>query len=172
MLSVPVVAELWQFGCCGTPFTVGDEVEWTLRFGEPFDWLNEETIVTTLDGRAEAFEERFTVLRSGGLTAFWEGSGKSHGAVQVRGLLREDHHGAVPDNLPETMGTVEEVSTIIGQFESADGTSWKPLPHTATLRPRRSMWDTVPTGPRTRHGDKQRHVGEFAILARLAIGDP
>jgi S-formylglutathione hydrolase FrmB len=80
-------------------------------------------IVTTLDARAEAFEERYTVLRSGGLTAYWEGSGKPRGAVQVRGLLREDHHGSVPDNLPATTGTIEDVWTIVGEWESPEVTS-------------------------------------------------
>jgi hypothetical protein len=68
----PVYVAGWQLECCGTPFAVGDEVEWTLMLSThsslPAD------VLTRVTGEVEPVvsdEERSGyIVRSGGLHAW------------------------------------------------------------------------------------------------------
>lgn len=56
VVSVLVWVQGWQMQCCGDPFTVGDEVEWTLDADPDTDWL-EAALGTDLASRIAYAED-------------------------------------------------------------------------------------------------------------------
>jgi hypothetical protein len=74
----PVFLQDWQIECCGSPFSVGDEVAWTLGLYDSVEPLPDEYFVTLEVDPAN-------VAQAGGLTAAWDGRGGRQGDNKFEG---------------------------------------------------------------------------------------
>ncbi|MEV0171067.1 DUF6578 domain-containing protein [Streptomyces sp. NPDC050803] len=136
-----VFYENWQMECCGTPFTVGDEVSWPLRFHAADGyfgggWYDQLTKVTGEVADVPTEDGAVRVLRdeNGLVLALHEDpvdvlSDEDRNAerpgdwIRLVGLLKVETHGA---RLPETRGRVRAVQLLTQGFaESAD--AWRPV---------------------------------------------
>ena len=133
-----VFYEGWQMECCGTPFTVGEEVSWQLLFTDADGvlgggWYEELSKIVgpveeDLPGDADG---SVRVLRDeSGLTVALSGeSGADVGAgdwIRLVGLLAVETHGG---QWPETRGRVRAVRVVTQEYaETAPGSrSWEPV---------------------------------------------
>jgi hypothetical protein len=136
MPNWPVYVEGWQLECCGAPFAVGDEVEWTLML-TPDPSLPAELLVD-FSGNVEqtASDEKRSgcIVRSGELRAWVEGTGVTDHDFHMRGLLVEEHHGATPDGVPFTRGAVRRIQMVTRPYIPAGERGWIPKPAEAELR--------------------------------------
>ncbi len=137
----PVMVESWQLECCGHPPTVGDDIAWTLNLINPGDVAEPEDFLSTLAVEAEPHGQPEhdaypTLIRHRGLTAYWRAPRSTRGRTRVRGLLLEDHHIDVPDDMPATYGTVRQVRVVTQTHELRQGgdQGWFPVPGTVRTR--------------------------------------
>jgi hypothetical protein len=116
---------LWQYQCCGTPFRVGDSVTWTLGLIAPSETWHRTDWAVSFDEEVDAHG----IVRSGGLVAAWS----ARSGPAWHGVLYEDHHGDLPDELPATAGVVERIF-VVAQDYSLGEESWMPVPGTIEMR--------------------------------------
>lgn len=106
----PVYHEGWQFGCCGTPFGVGDHVAWYLALRS--DLPGFEAVEVTLDGASVArvhvsgAGREEVELHAGGVRAWWDGP-----AGVRRGVLTEELHDR-PSADVATEGVVRRIRRV------------------------------------------------------------
>ncbi|MCT9144771.1 DUF6578 domain-containing protein [Streptomyces violarus] len=134
----------WQMECCGTPFSVGDEVSWPLLLLDADDmygggWHDQLTKVAGpveyVGGvRVVREETGLTVALGGGPDAEDEPGPEPRGRTRSVGLLSVERHGAT---WPQVAGRVRAVQVLSqGYAESAPGSrSWEPVPGERSLRP-------------------------------------
>jgi len=126
----PVYVDGWQLECCGDPFAVGDEVEWTLTLvpGHP---MRQELLVD-FSGEVEApasdYERSGYVVRSGGVRVFVEDATAVDRRFETRGLISEEHHGGIPDAVPPTRGRVRRIQLVTTLYVRAADRTWTPKP--------------------------------------------
>jgi len=121
----------WQMECCGTPFSVGDEVSWPLLLDDGYDdWTNElskiagpvEVLRDEEDGedgegdggviRALRTDDGVTAALNGDLA---DGSGLDPDQwVRRVGLLTVERHSA---EWPETVGRVRAIHLVHQVYE-------------------------------------------------------
>jgi Family of unknown function (DUF6578) len=165
-----VYVDDWQLECCGDPFAVGDEVAWTLvlsdrhslppEFETDFDGA---VVGTVSDGVITG-----SVARVGSLYAFVEDAQSADGRLRVRGLLKEDHHGAIPGEIPRTHGTVRQIQVVTRPYVRVGTRSWFPRGDEVELRdvarsPER--FDTAEVQPGLQ-------MSETGLLVELDVDDP
>ncbi|PKT72364.1 hypothetical protein CW362_13900 [Streptomyces populi] len=136
----------WQMECCGTPFSVGDEVTWPLLLDEGGETLGggwsgaiAEITATAEHVRDDGAEMRVLRADDGLVVALsadpgdgaasdgdgtWPGPGRR---VTRSGLLTVERHGA---RWPETTGTVRTIHLVRQDFaEIAPGSRTRePVP--------------------------------------------
>jgi hypothetical protein len=111
---VPVVVLVWvsgwQMQCCGEPFAVGDEIEWTLDDGLDVEWL-EAALGADLAHRIGYAEEHHGRLP--------EGSPVTSGTV----LGIKTAHGRFAPAIPDVDGTLYPVpgSEVLAEVDRVDG---------------------------------------------------
>lgn len=161
-----VFYEDWQMECCGTPFSVGDEVGWPLLLSErePLggSWHDQLTKVV---GPVES-----GVLRdeNGLVVAVPRRTGDR---VRLVGLLTVETHGA---ELPETRGRVRAVQVLTQGYarpEAGDG-PWEPVPGERWLEAVESCpkWFGDEDAGKGPDGRARRHRGAGAV-ATLEVPD-
>lgn len=127
MAVLPVFVEDWQHECCGDDFAVGDTVAWRLLLiGDPdgsWGWPDELLSEFHPTGRRE-FDGGEIVTVSGGLQIAVDPSAGA-GAV-VRGSLREEHHGGVPEDVRPVEGVVRRLR-VVRQQHRRRGREWSPV---------------------------------------------
>lgn len=183
-----VMYDSWQMECCGTPFSVGDDVAWPLALYEradlgaaAADW---EPFFSRLDGSAEALAEpdddeddgeefpAATVVRVPGLVALWsrggEGAPERPVPAKVTGLLSAETHVGGGPPVP---GVVRALRVVTLTYASTPGDSrmYEPVPGEMTLR----EVDTCPKwfadeGTGRGHG---AHRSETGVLVTLETPD-
>ncbi|CAM5625259.1 DUF6578 domain-containing protein [Streptomyces canus] len=127
----------WQMECCGTPFSVGEEVRWPLLFHAADDilgggWRDQ---LTELEGPVEQGGER--VLRDRNGLVVGVGVGESAAAPgdsdRLVGLLTVETHGG---RLPEVRGRGRCVQVVTQEYRETEPGSrtWEPLPGRRSLR--------------------------------------
>lgn len=131
----PVYVDGWQLQCCGSPFAVGDNVEWTLMLSS--DRTLPSKLVVEFSGTVEhaASDEDLSgyVVGSGELHAWVEGA-QAEREFEARGALREDHHGGIPGGVPPTRGTVRRIQMVTRPYVRADERMWIPKSGEVELR--------------------------------------
>jgi hypothetical protein len=161
----------WQMECCGTPFSVGDEVSWPLLLMDSDDvlgggWYDE---LSKLSSLAEVVRDEdggvITTLRTDdGLTAALNedpvvrSDTDSEQWIRMVGLLTVQRHGG---EWPETTGTVRSIHVVHQEFA-------EPSPGSHTLEP-------VPASRRLQSVDScPKWFGErpSGVLAELDVPDP
>jgi hypothetical protein len=127
----------WQMECCGTPFSVGDEVSWQLLLvpgEEPASRLTGPAghVAGATDGIRVVQEAGLTVALSEDPEPRPAGSRPADpGPVRRSGLLSVETHGGA---WPEVTGRVRSLHIVVQDLaRGADGT-WEPVPGTRTLR--------------------------------------
>ncbi|HLL34529.1 MAG TPA: DUF6578 domain-containing protein [Streptomyces sp.] len=137
----------WQMECCGTPFSVGDEVSWQLLLvpgEEPASRLTGPAVhvADATDGIRVVQEAGLTVALSEDPEPRPAGSGPAEprpvgsgpadpGTARRSGLLSVETHGGA---WPEVTGRVRSLHIVVQDLaRGADGT-WEPVPGTRTLR--------------------------------------
>jgi hypothetical protein len=138
-----VVYEDWQMECCGTPFSVGDEVSWPLLL------LDADTVfgggwhdqLTKVAGPVEDVggvrimreETGLTIALGGDPDADEDRRPKPGDWARSVGLLSVERHGA---RWPQVSGRVRAVQVLIQAYaESAPGSrSWGPVGGKRRLR--------------------------------------
>ena len=140
-----VFYESWQMECCGTPFSVGDEVAWPLLLPCEGDalgggWSDE---LSTIVGQVERVRDEEGVIRvlraDDGLTAALNGDPEDESAaddgasIRRVGLLTVERHSG---EWPETTGHVRAIRLVTqGYAETAPGSlSWTPVPGEGSFR--------------------------------------
>ncbi|OSZ59169.1 hypothetical protein OQI_17725 [Streptomyces pharetrae CZA14] len=121
----------WQMECCGTPFSVGDEVGWQLLL------VPGEEPASTITGPAEhvaGADQGIRVVRDAGLTVALSEDPRpapaEPGPARRCGLLAVETHGS---RWPEVTGRVRAIHLVVDDLaQGADGT-WEPVPGTRTL---------------------------------------
>ncbi|CAM5525688.1 DUF6578 domain-containing protein [Streptomyces purpurascens] len=123
----------WQMECCGTPFSVGDEVSWPLLLLDADDvygggWHDQ---LTKVAGPVEQVGGVRVVREETGLTVAL--GGEPGGWIRSVGLLSVERHGA---SWPQVAGRVRAVQVLSqGYAESPPGSrSWEPVPGERGLR--------------------------------------
>ncbi|MEU0024257.1 DUF6578 domain-containing protein [Streptomyces sp. NPDC006335] len=125
----------WQMECCGTPFSVGDEVGWPLLFQDAGDvlgggWRDQ---LTELVGPVEQGAGRVLRDGSGLVVGVGETVAASGGSAPLVGLLTVETHGG---RLPEIRGRVRCVQVVTQEYaETGPGSrTWEPVPGRRSLR--------------------------------------
>ncbi|MGX1565330.1 DUF6578 domain-containing protein [Streptomyces sp. NPDC055506] len=123
----------WQMECCGTPFSVGDEVNWPLLLLDADDaygggWHDQ---LTEVAGPVEHVGGVRVVREETGLTVAL--GGEPQGWIRSVGLLSVERHGA---SWPQVTGRVRAVHVVTqGYAETPPGSrSWEPVPGERRLR--------------------------------------
>ena len=168
----------WRIECCGEPPALGDGVAWSLVFTEradahanapPSDGLVRiEATARPLGAWPGATLGRFaTYLDGPSFTFCWEASRAVAGAVALAGFVREDHHGAAPEDAPLTCGVVREIWVEERRFVEAPPGSrtWRLAPEppryrAAATSPKRFR-DLGPAG--------EGHAAETGVLVTLDV---
>jgi hypothetical protein len=132
----PVVVSEWQHECCGEAFAVGDEVCWKLAVLDAGHSVGLRDELVTIAGHVirvahtgQGDPTAVVELDLGGVVD-WSGAERVGTRVEVRGLLAQEHHGGVPDDLPATRGVVRRIRVITRPY----GASGEPLAAPAELR--------------------------------------
>ncbi|MGP4001643.1 DUF6578 domain-containing protein [Streptomyces sp. 8N706] len=163
----------WEMECCGTPFSVGDDVEWIVQLEPPADltpgvwedcFTEVEGVLAPLSGEGE---EEGAVLRAGGLTALWVVPPPYPSRARLSGLLSVSEHGPEPEEVPPTAGRVRGIQVVTQGFrESAPGSrTYVPVPGERWLRPE-------PTCPKWfgSFGEEERMTPGGAVFQRQETG--
>jgi Family of unknown function (DUF6578) len=135
-LRVLVFVEDWQIECCGVPPAVGDEVEWGLILdGRPPGVAADPEAEIVLDGVASPHPLGGARFDAGGLHAWWRNPDGS-GPVSATGELTEDHHGALPEDVPRTVGRITRVRIVTRHWVPVPGEqrSWQRGPGMSRYR--------------------------------------
>ncbi|MYT05406.1 MULTISPECIES: DUF6578 domain-containing protein [Streptomyces] len=125
----------WQMECCGTPFSVGEEVGWPLLFRAADDVLGGgwDHHLTELAGPVEQGAVR--VLRDGDglVVGVAEGVPVPEDSHRFVGLLTVETHGG---RLPEVRGQVRRVQVVTQEYGRTEPGSrtWEPVPGRRSLR--------------------------------------
>lgn len=126
-----VFYEDWQMECCGTPFSVGDEVSWPLLLSDGDSvlgggWHDQLTkVVGPVEGG---------VLRdeNGLVVAVRQRAERPGDSIRVVGMLMVETHGA---DVPEVRGRVRAVQVLTqGYVRPPDSDAWWPVPTQRWLR--------------------------------------
>jgi Family of unknown function (DUF6578) len=164
-----VYVDDWQLECCGDPFAVGDQVAWTLMVS--VDHSLPPEFLIEFDGEVEGTVSDGVisgcVARSGGVHAFVEDAQDAVGRIRVRGLLYEDHHVGIPDQIPRTRGTVRRIQVVTRPYVRIDGRSWFPRGDEVELR-------DVARSPDRFEGEAVRadlRMDETGLLVTLEVED-
>ncbi|MEU1196691.1 DUF6578 domain-containing protein [Streptomyces sp. NPDC005813] len=166
----------WQMECCGTPFSVDDEVSWPLLLLSSDEvlgggWYEElsklsgpvET-VTDHDGDGGGNEDEeggvvATLRGDDGLTAALSGEPPDEPGQWIRavGMLTVERHGGL---WPETAGTVRAIRVVRQEFAETDPGSrtLEPVPQSRSL-------ETADSSP------KWFGEGRCGVLAELEVPD-
>ncbi|MFJ8779143.1 DUF6578 domain-containing protein [Streptomyces sp. NPDC102476] len=145
----------WQMECCGTPFSVGDEVAWPLLLRAEADvlgggWRGQ---LTELAGPVEQGAERVLRDRDGLVVGVGEIAAAPGGTDRLVGLLTVETHGG---RLPEVCGRVRCVQVVTQEYgETEPGSrTWEPLPGRRSLRSvdASPKWFAGGGGPRSEAG--------------------
>ncbi|KOU57516.1 hypothetical protein ADK57_38670 [Streptomyces sp. MMG1533] len=159
----------WQMECCGTPFSLGDEVSWPLLLSDADEvlgggWHDQLTKIVgpveDVPGEEEEGASRVVREDTGLVVALQEhpvhlvppeGPGAVRPGDRIRsvGLLTVQTHGA---ELPEVRGRVRAIQVLTQGFaepESGSEAAWEPVPGERWLR-------SVDRCPKWFTGDRSR----------------
>ncbi|MGX5182169.1 DUF6578 domain-containing protein [Streptomyces avermitilis] len=144
-----VYYEDWQMECCGTPFSVGDEVSWPLLLMDADDVLagDWERELSRIVGSVEAVRDEYggvlRTLRTGppagpGLTAALnadavdESGAEPAEPIRRVGLLTVERHGG---EWPETTGRVRAIHLVHQEYAvlAPGSLTREPVPGTRSL---------------------------------------
>ncbi|MGI5425393.1 DUF6578 domain-containing protein [Streptomyces sp. CA-179760] len=167
----------WQMECCGTPFSVGDEVSWPLLLDPPDayggDWHDQLTEVAGpvehVGGvRVVREEAGFTVALGGDPDAEDRQGPERGGWIRSAGLLSVERHGA---SWPQVAGRVRAVQVLTqGYAETAPGSrSWEPVSGERSLRPVERCPKWFADGA-AEQGHRWRESGVVVTLESLSTG--
>lgn len=135
-LSVPVLLNGWQFGCCADPPVLGAEVAWTLNWAP---WYALIPTSLELSVGVERFGPQSTDLvvpalgRNGGLVVCVELSSPLPTSLVLTGALHEDHHVEIPQGFPRTFGVIERVQLVSWDREIGFDGVWHAVPGSDVL---------------------------------------
>ncbi|MET7688404.1 DUF6578 domain-containing protein [Streptomyces sp. NPDC005483] len=118
----------WQMECCGTPFSVGEDVSWPLLFRAGGDvlgggWRDQ---LTELAGPVEQDAGRVLRDRSGLVVGVGESVATPGDSTPLVGLLTVETHGG---RLPEAGGQVRCVQVVTQEYGETE-----PVPGRRSLR--------------------------------------
>lgn len=171
----------WQMECCGTPFSLGDEVSWPLLLKGSGDVLGgdwDDELAKVVGEVADVRGVRVLREETGLTVALHEdavdvitpdalGEELPGDRIRLVGLLTVERHG---DQWPEVTGRVRSVQVVSQEYaETVPGShTWHPVPGQRSLRPIETCpkWFTD-TGPHTR-GRRRMDAG---VLVTLEIPD-
>jgi Family of unknown function (DUF6578) len=165
----PVFVEHWQHECCGAPFAIGQTVEWTLVVDDPAGGLIPEDLLVDFGAAVagefaeDGTEPALHVVTDDGLNAAWHGARPESGRLLVRGSLREEHHGGVPEGLPATRGTVQRIRLVSQSYEERSERNWYPTGEITALR------DLVEVPDMFRKDLERTGISETGVLVDLEV---
>ncbi|MEV3972635.1 DUF6578 domain-containing protein [Streptomyces sp. NPDC050698] len=174
-----VYYEDWQMECCGTPFSVGDEVRWPLLLVDPQTVLGGgwHDQLTQIAGPVEDVGGVRMVREETGLPvalaadpdADEDRRPEPGGGTRAAGLLSVERHGA---KWPEAGGRVRAVQVVTQTWaETEPGSrSYEPVPGQRRLRAvgRCPKWFAETEGERAADGRGQRSR-ESGLLVTLDV---
>ncbi|RZS31391.1 hypothetical protein EV193_11482 [Herbihabitans rhizosphaerae] len=112
MLTVPVFVEAWQMDCCGADFSVGDEVNWSLRASPWYTaHLADVCPQWSVHGLVARTGEKTATVTYGGLTVLDELSWPTPKTAKITGVLLHDFHSS--EEFPATPGVVRAISAVL-----------------------------------------------------------
>lgn len=176
-MLLPVFVESWQIECCMEPFTIGDQVQWSLLFVERgrFEPETGPEGQIELNGYAEPISWEATEqgrtsiqLSTGSANLYWSAPSPVDGTVTVRGSVYEDHHGDVPDDFPDTSGIIRRLRVQTRPFEQDAQSPGIRVP--AAVPPTYRDVDTSPKWFNTTHVDIHEDADlETGVLVDLDV---
>ena len=128
----------WVVGCCLDPPSVGQKVEWLLRFHKRgTGWYGDAESTEQLHVDATELPDwegltngrRPLLLRtSGGASLYYETTSRTVGGLRLSGSISIAQHGEAPDSFPVVHGLVERVRMAHTMYEQrpAGSRSWEP----------------------------------------------
>jgi hypothetical protein len=188
-LTVLVLVDGWQFGCCADPPGVGDEVAWRLEWRDYLATVLGPAPRTTMtlpvrrlppppaSDRASvavpargAVEETVPAIAElGNLTVYWPSPVPMPATVTIDGVLHEDHHIDIPVEVPRTPGVIRRVRVVSWQYErDAQQRYWRPVDGTEILtdvhRSPKYLGGTTPLGA-TVYRDDNSVLVDLEVMA-------
>lgn len=134
----PVFVQDWQFECCGDAFAIDDEVAWTLMLlaesavPMPAEMFIEASVRVERKGEANDGTAGQIVCIGDEVQAWWARDDPC--PESVRGVLMEEHHGGVPDDLPRSHGLVRRIRLVTREYRNVGGVTWGPASPAAEYR--------------------------------------
>ncbi|KUO23072.1 DUF6578 domain-containing protein [Streptomyces dysideae] len=139
-----VFYEDWQMECCGTPFSVGDEVSWPMMIVDADavlggGWHDQLTkvvgVVEDWDGVRIVRDKTGLMVALGGRDED-DDEGEADGPrlgdpIRRVGLLSVETHGA---EWPEVAGRVRAVQVLTQGYAEGTSAAWEPVPGERWLR--------------------------------------
>jgi len=174
---LPVFVSSWQMECCGTPFKLGEHLQWRLRFveaGRSDSGPVEHHVELT--AHAEPFSRDLgevgrtdTRLTAGAAVLYWSAAGAVAGAVILTGGVHEDHHAGVPEDFPVTTGMVRRIRVETRDYreDPAQSRTWVKAHSRATYRD----VSMSPTWFADVPGDAGQTRAETGVLVDLEVND-
>ena len=170
-----VLVASWQIECCWEPLAVGDDVAWNVVFTEqgdadappPDGLVRIEATARPVVASPEATLGRFATYLDGPGFAFYRAAPAAvAGAVALAGFVREDHHGAAPEDAPLTSGVVREIQVEERRFVEAPPGSrvWRAAPQPP---PRYRSVATSPKWFRNPEPAGEGHAAETGVLVTV-----
>jgi hypothetical protein len=158
----PILVDAWQFECCGEPFAVGDTVSFPLELLPPDRFSPELHVALRTATPAGALRDEQgssrQLYRAGGLIAAAGESG------EPAGVLHEDRHRKLPQDMPATTGVAERIS--VGRvLYRREGEKWVPVGGSMVLEPVErtpERFDSSPDG-------KEPPWGEAGMVIHLRV---
>lgn len=165
----PILVQHWQIDCCGERFSIADEVAWTLSlrpYAEADGWPGAMSVDLVPSGHrvvADGMERPWLVITVDGIEISTGASIPADGE-HLQGMLIEEHHGPVPEDLTVTRGVVRRIRVVSQEFRRDRG-AWLPVPSGTTLRD----VDSVPPAFRREMNALGSRVNEVGVLADLEL---
>jgi hypothetical protein len=116
VLRVPVLVFSFEFSGEAHSFAVGDRQSWPLVAHPPDDFPIPEHLHASLDVEVEPTLDAMglpaKLLRSGGLTAYWDAFGGEEPPCPFRSWFAKATSEDAPDDMPNTCGVISELRAV------------------------------------------------------------
>lgn len=161
-MNVELFVSGWEIECCAPPPVIGASTTWTLQHVAATDPFPMHELDRVRTWRAES-----TRLVDGPIVVMpsHDGPPLQPGWHELRGHLSGTRHGPMPEEFPETTGTVQRVRVVSLRRTLGEPRTWHAVPGTLTMTDVRESprWFTSDRGAKTDHTSQEGVLLDIAV---------